>query len=43
MPDLVFLAIATGFFALCALYVNLCDRIIGPDPDDSPAHEGASR
>ena len=31
MADIVFIAIALAFFALCALYVRWCDRIIGPD------------
>ena len=33
MADVVFLLLAVGFFALCAGYVKLCDRIVGPDPD----------
>ncbi len=31
MADIVFIAIALAFFALCALYVRWCDRIIGTD------------
>jgi hypothetical protein len=31
MADLVFLLLALAFFALCAGYVQLCDRILGPD------------
>jgi hypothetical protein len=31
MADIIFIAVALGFFALCALYVRWCDRIIGPD------------
>jgi hypothetical protein len=31
MADIIFIAVAMGFFALCALYVQWCDRIIGPD------------
>ncbi|MEP7114309.1 MAG: hypothetical protein ABI862_13670 [Ilumatobacteraceae bacterium] len=31
MADIIFIAIALGFFALCAIYVRWCDRIIGPD------------
>lgn len=31
MADVVFIAIALGFFALCVLYVEWCDRIIGAD------------
>ena len=33
MADVVFLLLAVGFFALCAGYVKLCDRIVGSDPD----------
>ncbi len=43
MRDIVFLGITTGFFVLCALYIGLCDRIIGPDADDAAPHEGAGR
>lgn len=32
MRDVVFIAIAVGFFAICIAYIALCDRIIGPDP-----------
>ena len=31
MADIIFIAVALAFFALCALYVRWCDRIIGPD------------
>lgn len=31
MADIIFIAVALAFFALCALYVHWCDRIIGPD------------
>ncbi len=34
MRDLLFVAITIGFFLLCVAYVGVCDRIIGPDPDD---------
>jgi hypothetical protein len=43
MADIIFIAVALAFFALCALYVHWCDRIIGPDvfaaqpADDSTA------
>ncbi len=42
MADVVFVAIALAFFAICALYVRWCDVIIGPDEvsstraDDEP-------
>jgi hypothetical protein len=32
LVDLVFLVIVVAFFAVCIGYVRLCDRIIGPDP-----------
>ena len=31
MADIVFVAIALAFFAICVLYVRWCDMIIGPD------------
>ena len=31
MADIVFVAIALAFFALCVLYVKWCDQIIGAD------------
>lgn len=34
MRDLVFLAVIVGFFALAALVVAACDRIVGPDPTE---------
>ena len=34
MRDLVFIAVTVGFFALAALVVAACDRIVGPDPSD---------
>ena len=36
MRDLVFLMVTVGFFALAALVVAACDRIVGPDPVDRP-------
>jgi hypothetical protein len=35
MADIVFVAIALAFFAICALYVRWCDRIIATDEDPS--------
>jgi hypothetical protein len=32
MADLLFVVITIAFFILCVGYVQLCDRIIGPDP-----------
>ena len=34
MRDLVFIAVTVGFFALAALVVAACDRIVGRDPAD---------
>jgi hypothetical protein len=31
MADVIFVAAIVAFFALSALYVTWCDRIIGPD------------
>ncbi|MBK5331186.1 MAG: hypothetical protein JJD93_04400 [Ilumatobacteraceae bacterium] len=31
MSDVIFIAVLLAFFVLCALYVQLCDRMIGPD------------
>jgi hypothetical protein len=31
MADIVFVAVALAFFALCAVYVHWCDGIIGRD------------
>ena len=36
MADLVAVAGVVAFFAIAALFVAACDRIIGPDPD--PVH-----
>lgn len=36
MADLVVIVGVVAFFAISALYVAACDRIIGPDePDDA--------
>ena len=29
MSDVIFIAVIVAFFALCALYVQWCDRIVG--------------
>lgn len=34
MRDVVVILMTVGFFALCVLYVGLCDRIVGPDEQD---------
>jgi hypothetical protein len=36
MADIVFICVALAFFALCAMYVRWCDRIIGPDIAEAP-------
>ena len=50
MSDVIFIAVMIAFFVLCALYVSLCDRMIGSDevamaanrePDSSPDDEPA--
>jgi hypothetical protein len=43
VSDIVFLAITVGFFALAALLVGACDRIIGDDePSDTFGPEAAT-
>lgn len=42
MADIIFIAVALAFFALCALYVHLCDRIIGPDAFETSAPHDVS-
>jgi len=39
MADLVFILITFAFFAVCVAYVQLCDRIIGPDPAVRESYE----
>lgn len=34
MADVVFVAVALGFFAVCALYTKWCDRMIATDESD---------
>ena len=31
MSDFVLIVATIAFYAICALYVNWCDRIVGPD------------
>jgi hypothetical protein len=31
VSDVIFIAVLVAFFVLCALYVQLCDRMIGSD------------
>lgn len=43
MADLIFVLATVAFFALCVLYVNWCDRIIGPDNFRSgPSNDAAT-
>lgn len=39
MADVAFISIALAFFAICALYVRACDRIVraGDDEAKNPA------
>ncbi|HEX4491043.1 MAG TPA: hypothetical protein VH914_07550 [Acidimicrobiia bacterium] len=41
MQDVIFVAILVAFFALAALFVRACDRIIGDETEstDSPRAE----
>ena len=32
LVDLLFVVIVVAFFLVCIGYIRLCDRIIGPDP-----------
>ena len=41
MPDVIFLAVIVGFFAVCAVYIHACDWIIGPDDEFELDDEGA--
>ncbi len=40
MSDVIFVAATIVFFAICALYVHWCDKIIGPDDFRSTAETG---
>jgi hypothetical protein len=33
--DVVFVAVVIAFFLLCALFVRVCDAIVGPAPDQA--------
>lgn len=37
MSDLIFIGATVVFFAICALYVHWCDKIIGPEADAGSA------
>lgn len=42
MKDLVVILMTVGFFALCVVYVALCDRIVGPDDQGGETAESES-
>jgi len=42
MADLIFVALAVGFFAVCIGFVWVCDRIVGPDPAPAADRPAAS-
>jgi hypothetical protein len=33
MADVLFVAVVVGFFALCALYIKGCERILGDEDE----------
>jgi hypothetical protein len=39
VKDLIFVLLTVGFFALAALYVRACARIVGPEEEEAPADE----
>jgi hypothetical protein len=39
MRDIIFVLLTIGFFALTALYVQACARIVEPDEREAPAEE----
>ena len=41
MEDLVFIAVAVAFFALCAAYVRGLDRIVRGAEEADTAHEAS--
>jgi hypothetical protein len=41
MADVLFVAVVVAFFALAAVFVVACDRIIGPDELPEPVERGA--
>ena len=42
MSDVIFIAVMIVFFVLCALYVQLCDHMIGSDEVAMPAQSTES-
>jgi hypothetical protein len=43
MADVVFIAVVLAFFAVCVLYVRLCDRIIARGEPVAPGDEAAGK
>ena len=41
MSDIIYVAVIVAFFALAALFVRACDRIIGPDETATVVSAGA--
>lgn len=42
MADIVFLAVAAGFFGVCVLYIRGCDRIIRGAEESHDTSESAT-
>jgi hypothetical protein len=42
MADVLFVAVVVGFFALCALYVKGCERILGGAEEAGEADGGTA-
>jgi hypothetical protein len=40
MKDLIFVLVAVGFFAVAALYVSACARILGTEGEEALAEPG---
>ena len=40
MDDLLFVVVVVAFFAVAALFVRWCDRLIGPDDLGAPGDAG---
>jgi len=34
VADLLMVAVVVAFFGICIAYVSLCDKVIGPDPEN---------
>jgi hypothetical protein len=42
MNDIAYVAMIFAFFALTALFVKACDRIIGPDEQSAASRTGSA-